>query len=95
MILETALFKNESVGQTAAEAYDFTKLRVAFADLDEAPGLNLFCLTDLAARFRPVNRDFTTITCARRRRWGGGPPVAGVRDRGDWRRLSGRAGGAA
>jgi hypothetical protein len=73
----------------------FQPLRCAAAKLDEVPALWLFCLTGLAAWFWPVTRDFTKIICARRRRWGGGPRVAGVRDRGGFRQLSVRAGVAA
>ena len=88
-----ALFNYESGGQTASGTYDFTKLRAAFADLDETSALILFCLTDLVSWFWTVTRDFTKIACARRR-WGG-PAVGGVGDRGGLRRLSVRAGGPA
>ncbi|WP_067510582.1 hypothetical protein [Actinoplanes sp. TFC3] len=68
------------------------------ADLETVPDdattgdshvIAMLCLTDLAAWFWPLTRDFTKITCSRRRRIAGRARVACVRDRG---RYAGRRG---
>lgn len=84
-----ALLNLKGGAMLAPGRYDFDRLERVAAQLSTPPSYFGLCLTDLAAWFWPVTRDFTKITCSRRRRIAGRARVARVRDRG---RYAGRRG---